>query len=130
MKTVIVHGTIEQNKTKKFKCLECGCVFEASDCSDYFTSFTDTLDFKYGRHITSRILSNCPECGKVAYEVERSITCREKLMREHPNYVDKIYVGGCKGCPIDYDYLDEPDNCPGLGGHGSCADCWNRSISD
>lgn len=68
------------------------------------------------------------------------MTCREKLKMEHPEYVvhdyisDKEslgllgsnYAGGCKGCPSNYGYLDEPEWCDGTSSR--CAECWDREI--
>lgn len=58
------------------------------------------------------------------------MTFKEKLMQEHPQYVDKTYKGGCVNCPDAYGY--EPERkCTirALGGDdGLCAECWNREI--
>lgn len=70
------------------------------------------------------------------------MTCREKLKIQHPEYVvhdyisDKEsiglfgsnYAGGCKGCPSNYGYLDEPEWCDGTSSR--CAECWDREIPE
>ena len=50
------------------------------------------------------------------------MTCREKLKKEHPRYVNTLYAGGAKGCPHYYGYAVKPDRCT------SCEDCWDREI--
>ncbi len=54
------------------------------------------------------------------------MTCREKLKLEHPEEVDVIYNGGCRGCPSSYGYLDDADLDMCLSGR--CTECWNREI--
>ena len=54
------------------------------------------------------------------------MTCREKLMQEHPEYMNLACFGGCVGCPNHYGYLPKPDNCDELG----CAECWDREIPE
>lgn len=70
------------------------------------------------------------------------MTCREKLKMEHPEYAIKDYIsdkeslgvfgsyyaGGCKGCPSNYGYLDEPEWCDGTS--SGCAECWDREIPE
>ena len=57
------------------------------------------------------------------------MTCKEKLKHEHPELVDeeKYIPYGCKGCPSDYGYLEDPDDeeCDPT----KCAACWNREIT-
>lgn len=55
------------------------------------------------------------------------MTCREKLKKEHPDYIGN-YVGGCLACPDDYGYMDKPDTCDGHGNETMCDACWSRSI--
>lgn len=59
------------------------------------------------------------------------MTCREKLMMEHPQDVDEHFEGGCAGCPSDYGYLDNPKECNSLRNirHG-CYVCWDREIPE
>lgn len=60
------------------------------------------------------------------------MTCREKLMMEHPQIVDEDLIGGCLGCPSSYGYMGDPNHC----NHGdeviydgvSCTKCWDREI--
>ena len=54
------------------------------------------------------------------------MTCKEKLMLEHPEFVGKQYMYGIKGCPYDYGYLDPPLYCSGVS--SSCNKCWDRTI--
>lgn len=58
------------------------------------------------------------------------MTCREKLMKEHPDQVGEIFWGGCAGCPSEYKYLDDPEYCqldvpPN---DEECTKCWDRKI--
>lgn len=54
------------------------------------------------------------------------MTCREKLAIEHPEFVDKKYIGGCKDCPHDYGYAKQPDWF--CNGEATCTRCWNRPV--
>lgn len=58
------------------------------------------------------------------------MTCREKLAKEHPEYInDTAYSGGCKGCPSEYDYLSDPEFCGGYSDKKEmCTRCWDREI--
>lgn len=63
------------------------------------------------------------------------MTCREKLMIEHPECVNPIYAGGCFNCPPDYGYLDDrPEYCSGFGhrhnANHECDRCWDREIPE
>ena len=62
------------------------------------------------------------------------MTYREKLMQEHPDCVnEKIYVGGCKGCPSRYGYeslSDSPHVCIGEDINQTCRECWGREMED
>lgn len=59
------------------------------------------------------------------------MTCREKLMQEHPECVNDCYIGGCDGCPCDRGYMDEPSWCHDKGAtEGWCRKCWDREIPD
>ena len=52
------------------------------------------------------------------------MTFREKLMKEHPEKVEKTLKKYCNVCPDEYgyeNYFDCPDNL-------DCRDCWNREI--
>ncbi len=54
------------------------------------------------------------------------MTRKEKVYEVKPDAVCGFYVGGVKGCPSKYDFLNLPkmnyDNC----GHDSdCNKCWN-----
>ena len=52
------------------------------------------------------------------------MTCREILEMNHPECINVEFVGGCRGCPNDYEYLPKPENCLDI----SCTDCWDREI--
>ena len=56
------------------------------------------------------------------------MTFREKLNKEIPHYkgLDIIDIG----CPCDYDYESDDDDCPfdETGKEHSCTECWNREI--
>ena len=56
------------------------------------------------------------------------MTCRERLVIEHPDCVssDGRYLGGCLGCPSRYGYMDNPDNCDST----ICYECWDREIPE
>lgn len=56
------------------------------------------------------------------------MTCREKLMIEHPECVDEAGYGGCDGCPMDYYYLDKPRYC--YPSESMCTKCWDREIPE
>ena len=56
------------------------------------------------------------------------MTCREKLAKEHPECISDMFVGGCKNCPHDYDYLNKPDYCRENNSEASCRRCWDREI--
>lgn len=61
------------------------------------------------------------------------MTYREKLMLEHPEQVNAIYVGGCCGCPCDYGYIDQFEECCYLLRRRRlkairCVKCWDREI--
>ena len=49
-----------------------------------------------------------------------SITCREKLEMDHPEFIDEKWAGGCKDCPGTYGYRDEM-----LDGLCDCKTCNN-----
>lgn len=62
------------------------------------------------------------------------MTCREKLAKEHPDYIDSCYITGCRGCPYKYGYLDAPEWCPVKHKIGptetSCSKCWDREMPE
>lgn len=55
------------------------------------------------------------------------MTCREKLMIEHPECVDPACIGGAISCPDTYGYLGEPDYCDPTK-FTQCERCWDREI--
>ena len=58
------------------------------------------------------------------------MTCKEKLMQEHPEHVRPGYPGGAVGCPCHYGYMDEPDFCMERDDIGKCDDCWNSEVPE
>lgn len=54
------------------------------------------------------------------------MTCKEKLQKEHPEFVGPGYKGGARGCPDMYGYLTPPGYCNG----NQCEACWNREIPE
>jgi hypothetical protein len=61
------------------------------------------------------------------------MTCREKLMREHPEKAGQVLgAGGVNACPGHYGYLPTPKWCdynPRYHTGGTrCAECWDREI--
>lgn len=56
------------------------------------------------------------------------MTCKEKLQMEHPECydVEKYGASGCRGCPSDYDYVEDLDQCCIM----DCADCWDQEIPE
>ena len=55
------------------------------------------------------------------------MTFRERLQKEHPEYIDCNYLGDCCGCPEDYGYEAEiPRDCS----RTKCTDCWDRVIPE
>lgn len=65
-------------------------------------------------------------------------TCRERLKREHPEWVDpEVYLGGCLGCPSEYGYrTDAIDECKTAvsATHDefvdACTKCWDRPVEE
>lgn len=62
------------------------------------------------------------------------MTCRKKMMMEHPEQIDECCIGGCGGCPSDYGYMDDPKYCDHsnevIHDGVSCTMCWDREIPD
>ena len=56
------------------------------------------------------------------------MTFREKLAKEHPEYVNDGGVGGCNRCPFTYGYENKPSTkfCR----EHSCRECWDREIPE
>lgn len=55
------------------------------------------------------------------------MTFKEKLQKEHPEYVDKQYCAGCKGCPHNYGY-EEKESASTFCKRTNCTECWNREM--
>lgn len=58
------------------------------------------------------------------------MTCRELLAIEHKKKVDRACVGGCEGCPHDYDYAPNPYDCDGDVDWNKCTRCWDREADE
>lgn len=56
------------------------------------------------------------------------MTCRERLLVEHPEYIGDRFVGGCSGCPKDYGYARDPELC--RPGEKNCRKCWDREVCE
>lgn len=56
------------------------------------------------------------------------MTYIEKLQKEHPEKVNKGFIGGCNGCPsgVGYGPEDLSDGC--IPNEVKCAACWNKVI--
>lgn len=58
-----------------------------------------------------------------------SITCREKLEMDHPEFIDEKWDGGCKDCPGTYGYRDEAldalCDCKTCN-NDICTKCWDQ----
>lgn len=57
------------------------------------------------------------------------MTFKERLAKEHPQYVNKAFGGGCLSCPSVYGYeAARPAECDD--NTFFCDDCWNREIPE
>lgn len=55
------------------------------------------------------------------------MTFKEKLQKEHPEFVGPMWISGCHKCPFNYGY--EPKDrkpCDRM----DCYECWNREIPE
>lgn len=59
-------------------------------------------------------------------EKEKKMTCKEKLMIDHPDYVGPNHRAGCVGCPCNYGYAGIPEWCDGK--EETCKRCWDRKV--
>lgn len=57
-----------------------------------------------------------------------SITCREKLELDHPEFIDEKWNGGCKDCPHTYGYkkMDECVCDCKTCDNDICTKCWDQ----
>ena len=78
----------------------------------------DTFDFIVGAKLVFERLTN---------EEKKPSTFREKLVKEHPEKVNRHYGGGCNGCPKDYGYESE-HYCKTR--TANCTKCWDREIPE
>lgn len=56
------------------------------------------------------------------------MTCRDMLIKEHPEMINESWFGGCRGCPNDYGYMNKPTYC--RISEDTCGICWNRTIPE
>lgn len=58
------------------------------------------------------------------------MTCKEKLMKEHPDHINPKYVRGYAACPYIYGYttVDNCRNDEGICCYTLCEDCWNQEV--
>ena len=57
------------------------------------------------------------------------MTFKDKLRKDHPEYIHPGYLGGCKGCPVDYGYEDTKPCKTDIRYAGDCGRrCWDREI--
>lgn len=55
------------------------------------------------------------------------MTFREKLQKEHPEWINEDCLGGCDGCPSDYGYEKKgKKRCVSY--EKKCRKCWDRAI--
>lgn len=54
------------------------------------------------------------------------MTYKQKLRRDHPEFVNVNYCGGCYGCPAEYYPEAKPFEYCTCGDEATCAECWNR----
>lgn len=65
---------------------------------------------------------------------DRRETCRERLKREHPEFVGPDHLGGCYSCPHKFGYTTKTGLCKFAGCASSsekdalCAKCWDRPV--
>lgn len=69
---IIEHGKKQKppvKATKRFKCIQCGCVFEADD-GEYKYTPESMVMFWEGHILQTKYCCLCPECSGGAEEVE------------------------------------------------------------
>lgn len=54
------------------------------------------------------------------------MTCREKLRRDHPEYIDWRSAGGSGYCPYHFGYASKPEWCKVA--RDTCTKCWDREV--
>lgn len=55
------------------------------------------------------------------------MTYREKLRKEHPEYINEDCLGGCDGCPHEYGYGKKKEEICEIN-EEECRKCWDRVI--
>ena len=55
------------------------------------------------------------------------MTYREKLQKEHPGCINEYSLGGCDGCPYEYEYEKKKEEICEVSDE-KCRKCWDRVI--
>lgn len=55
------------------------------------------------------------------------MTYREKLQKEHPGCINEYSLGGCDGCPYEYEYEKKKEEICKVSDE-ECRKCWDRVI--
>ena len=55
------------------------------------------------------------------------MTYREKLQKEHPGCINEYSLGGCDGCPYEYEYEKKKEEICEVSDE-KCRKCWDREI--
>lgn len=53
------------------------------------------------------------------------MTFREKLRKEHPGCINEYSLGGCDGCPYEYEYEKKKEEICEVSDE-KCRKCWDR----
>lgn len=55
------------------------------------------------------------------------MTFRERLQKEHPGCINEYGLGGCDGCPYEYEYEKKKEEICKVSDE-ECRKCWDREI--
>ena len=58
------------------------------------------------------------------------MTCREKLAKEHPEYIREDAFGGCLKCPYDYGYVKNKQCVTNEYETPDCTVCWDQEVNN
>ena len=131
-----------------YKCDRCGVFY--AEYKDNYTLPRIVKEYRGGRNLYFDL---CEECKKDlelflqntplvvnkedtlyvdGVAINKTMTCKERLMIEHPEKVGNRFTGGCKACPDNYGYARRPDKCfPNRRGNDKeCAECWDRAVEE
>lgn len=73
------------NKTKRFECKTCGCIFEADE-GEYETEEVQIYSYHYCK---------CPNCGQKANEVKMRETGKRPNVCYEPSCINHMYSNSC-----------------------------------